>query len=138
MDAPLLACRKQALKRRLVEQAVAAREEEQVWIGLLKGAFAGFSQIDPEPPSLDDALLTQADERFRSPVHGRLEEVLPSGPMMVLGNVMDVDDVDLREPKPLVAVLDRTHRTIVAVVVLAPELEAVHKGRILGSIRLRA
>jgi hypothetical protein len=43
MHAPLLAGREQALKRRLVEQAVASGEQEQVWIGLFKRPLAGFS-----------------------------------------------------------------------------------------------
>src|SRR5262245_30097359 len=56
--------------------------------------------------------------------------------MMIGGDVVDEEDVDLAEAQPLGAVLEGSHGSVIGVVVTRAERQALNEGRLLGRFRV--
>src|SRR5206468_2721818 len=121
MDASFGAHREQPVERRLIQQAVATRQQEHVRIGTLQRADTWLGAVDAQAPALDDTLLTQLRQSAEGAGARNLELLFPGIAEMVGGEVMDEGYVDLREAKALVAILQRAHGRIIRIVALDPE-----------------
>lgn len=108
-DALLLRHRQQALEGvPVVEEGVAAGEEEAVRAGLVEGQgeLDRLGLVDAEAPGPDDALVAQAGQDPEGAGAGLLELGQPLVAVEVLGDVVDPDDVQAVGAQALEAVLD--------------------------------
>src|SRR5207248_2290810 len=113
----------EGVERGLLEQGVAAGEEEAVEIAGLGEALAGLPFIDADADRADRPFLTQAQQRTvasghylgEALVHGRLSLMRPDV------DVMDMDDIEPCQPETLQTILDRAQHAIIGIVELRRE-----------------
>ena len=110
------AARQQLGQRRLVEQRVAAGEQQNVEVGVRERVDAHLPVVDAEAVALDGTLGLEARQRGNRAVH-RLAKALRLGvAMRVARDVVDEHVVDGSERKPLQAVLDAAQRAVERIV----------------------
>ena len=113
----------------MIEQGIAAGQQERIRFRFvqLERNFQRFHPVDPESPSLDDALFAQACQHTECAGAGDLELRQPLIAIKILGDIVDVDNIEAIGFQTLQAVFDRAQRGIGAVVVdqlvLAAEFE---------------
>src|ERR1700730_5242344 len=103
-DAALEAQREQLLEPHLVEQRVAAREQETVEVRLFRKLHEHLGLVHSGADGAYHPVLAQLIEGAIRAIDGVVE--------MVVG-VMNVEDVDTPQAKPDEALLDRAHHAVV-------------------------
>lgn len=114
-DALLLRFGQQPLQRaRVVQQGVAAREQEPVGLRLVQvqRQLDGLDPVHTEAPGLDDALVAEPGQHAEGAGAGLLELVQPQVAVEVLGDVVHPDDVQAVDAEALQAALDRPLRGV--------------------------
>ncbi len=114
--AAALAERQEAVERLLVEQRVAAGEQEAVEVARFEEGLAGLPFVEAAADRLDDALLAQPEDRRIGALHGLAEGLRIGVAMVAPVRVVDEQDVDPVGTEPLHAVLDRAHDAVAAVI----------------------
>src|SRR6266540_499886 len=103
----------QLRQRALIEQRVAAGEQQVIEIDLRKRVDAYAPIVDAEPESADRTLVAQARKRAARTVHGLAKTFRLRLAVRRDIDVVHVDDVERRDAEPLQAVLDRAQRAVV-------------------------
>ena len=110
------AARQQLGQRRLVEQRVAAGEQQEVEVGVRERVDAHLPVVDAEAVALDGALGLEARKRGNRHRPSPRETLRLGVAMRVARDVVDEHEVDACKRKPLQAVLDTTQRAVERIV----------------------
>ena len=101
----------------MFEQAVAAGQKKAVEIARARAVLAHLDAIDADPDRAQHALGPQLLQCGIGTLHRLAKAARLLVAVIVAVDVVDQRDVDLADPKPLKASVDRAHDTIVAVIV---------------------
>ncbi len=78
----------------VVQQGIATGQQEGVGIALLQRQAAGLHQVDAQAPAHDQALFAHLGKGLGRTLHGLGEVVAPGRAVLVLGQVVDPDQVE--------------------------------------------
>jgi hypothetical protein len=118
-DAAALARREQAVQRRLLQQRIAAGEQEEVGIELGQHALARGDLVDAKADRGDRAGSAQLVERLPAAASGQLRPPALVGRRRAVRprlGVVDVEDVDAAEPEPLETRVERGQHALATIV----------------------
>src|SRR5262249_11790720 len=98
---------------------IASGQEKEIEIATPGKNFAYFPLVDPGTERLDHALIAQLDERFVAALHQRLDMGIALLNRAVIENIDIVDEENFNgiETKPLKRILKRAHYPVIGVVV---------------------
>src|SRR6266481_1048487 len=135
--------RQQGVQRVLLEQGVAAREQDDVELSVLHGLETDRRLVDAQPKGLDRTARPQLFQRTKAAAVGQLTKGrFVTAAVGQAANVVDVENINAGQAKPLLAGLPRGHHPLEAIIKFGVErqgrTEAVtFGGSAKGRIRLQ-
>ena len=118
-DAPLHRQRQIFGQRLMLQQGIAARQQEKVEIAALGQCPAGLPFVHARTKGLDDALVAHLHQGAVAPGHELVQPCCQRLWRLVVEQVqiMGKQDIHPVQPQPLQAELQRPHRAVIAVII---------------------
>ncbi len=136
--ADLLAFGQQIIERRLLEQGVAAGEQESVPIAPIQSLEQHLPLVDADADRAHRAGRSQFFERSIAAVAQSAHHSRMGFPAVLhRADIVHVEDVDPCQPEPLKAVLERAHDSVIGVVVDRIEWQRMAAFSVVGRGRAR-